>query len=242
MLLAFETVARTASACVCADDGTVTQYRDLAGGEAEIGLVRMLQELIETHGRPSAVAVAAGPGSFTGLRIGVTAARTLGWIDAVPVHPVDSLRARALQQGDGLWWVLMPLKRDTFFHGLFEVVGGRIEALVETVAVDDAAEPAPHPRLREATAIGALVGARPRTIARWCPQAVLGSPAGLDARGVALAARLVPAVPWNLVLPDYHQDAAPVLQRARALLSTGIPATAIPASPTTDHGPRTTDT
>src|SRR4051812_6483335 len=135
MLLAFETVARTASACVVDDAGAVIDERDLGGGEAEIGLVSLLDALVRAHGRPSAFAVAVGPGSFTGLRIGVSAARTLAWLEGLPVHPVDALAARALQEGDGLWWVLMPLKRDTSFHGLFEVAGGRCVALAETATI-----------------------------------------------------------------------------------------------------------
>jgi tRNA threonylcarbamoyl adenosine modification protein YeaZ len=115
MLLAFESIARTASACLVDQDGREVAYADLAGGEAERGLVPLIDGLIRRHGRPSAFAVAAGPGSFTGLRIGVVAARTLAWMEQVPVHPVDSLAARAAEAGEGLWWVLIPLKRDTTF-------------------------------------------------------------------------------------------------------------------------------
>src|SRR3954469_1312271 len=167
MLLAFETVARTASACVCDADGAVVDERDLGGGEAEVGLVALLDALIREHGVPSSIAVAVGPGSFTGLRIGVSAARTLAWLEGVLVRPVDALAARALQAGDGLWWVLMPLKRDTSFHALIAVAGGRCEILAPTATIAHDAPPDLHARTREATAIGPLLAAKPDLAPRW---------------------------------------------------------------------------
>jgi hypothetical protein len=58
----------------------------------------------------------------------------------------------------------------------------------------------------------------------------LGDPAPLTARGVARLAPQVPALPWDQVLPAYHQASAPELQRARAA--------ALPPSPTADPGQR----
>jgi tRNA threonylcarbamoyl adenosine modification protein YeaZ len=215
MLLAFETVARTASACVSDGVGEVVAERDLGGAEAEIGLVGLLDALIRERGRPDELAVATGPGSFTGLRIGVTAARTLAWLEGLPVRPVDALAARALQEGDGLWWVLMPLKRDTSFHGLFAVAGGRCETIAATATIAHDAPPTLHPRTREATAVGPLLAASADLVHRWSPGITLGASAPLRARGVALAARSVDPVPWDRVLPAYHQEPAPVLQRAK---------------------------
>jgi tRNA threonylcarbamoyladenosine biosynthesis protein TsaB len=216
MLLAFESVARSASACVVDDAGREIAFADLAGGEAERGLVPLLDGLIRRHGLPSALAVAAGPGSFTGLRIGVVAARTLAWVDHLPVHAVDALAARAAQAGDGLWWVLVPLKRDTTFHGLFRVRQGVVETLQATCASADAEAVTLPPEIRDAVAIGPALISKPDLAARWCPGITLGDPALLTARGVARLAAQVPAGPWDRVLPAYHQASAPELQRARA--------------------------
>jgi tRNA threonylcarbamoyl adenosine modification protein YeaZ len=223
MLLSFETVARTASACLT-DGAREVAYRDLAGGEAEVGLVALLDGLIHEIGEPERLAVAVGPGSFTGLRVGVIAARTLAWIDDLPVHGVDSLAALALEQGDGLWWALMPLKRDTSFHALFLVDQGRLTVLAPTRAHLDAETPDLHPRTLEAVAIGPALAAKPDLARRWCPGVALGSPAILTARGVAKAAAQVAPGSWRDVLPAYHLEAAPVLQRRRQ---------------TSDVGPRT---
>ncbi len=234
MLLAFESVARTASACVLDAAGREVAFADLGGGEAERGLVSLLDGLIRTHGRPTALAVANGPGSFTGLRIGVVAARTLAWMEQVPVHALDSLAARAAQAGDGLWWVVAPLKRDTTFHGLFRVSAGVLEVLQPTVASADAKAVVLHALTAQAVAIGPALTAKPGLAAHWCPGIALGDPAPLTARGVARLAPQVPAQPWDQLLPAYHQASAPELQRARAALlaNAGVAPAQIPGSST----------
>ncbi len=222
MLLAFECVARTASACVMRGNDEVA-YGDLAGGEAERGLVTllngMLNDLVNTHGKPTALAVALGPGSFTGLRIAITAARTLAWIEGLPVHGVDSLAASAAERGDGLWWVLLPLKKDTTFHGLFRVSHGIVETLQATVAAGDEQTPVLHPLTSQAVAVGPALLIKPGLAQTWCPGVQVGNASALTARGVARLAPQVPVVDWSALLPAYHQQPAPVLQRQQADLN-----------------------
>jgi tRNA threonylcarbamoyladenosine biosynthesis protein TsaB len=214
MLLAFECIARSAS-CVVTDGARELAYADLGGGEAEKGLVRLLDGMLRAHGRPAALGVALGPGSFTGLRIGITAARTLAWIEQLPVHGVDALAALAAERGDGLWWTLLPLKKDTTFHGLFRVSDGRVETLQATCTGLDAHSVTLHPDTAHAVAVGPALAAKPGLAERWCPGIRLGDPAALTARGVARLAPHVPALDWSAILPAYHQQPAPVLQRAQ---------------------------
>ena len=214
MLLSFECVARSAS-CTVTDGGRELAYADLGGGEAEKGLVSLLDGMLRTHGKPSALAVALGPGSFTGLRIGITAARTLAWIENLPVHGVDALAALAAERGDGLWWALLPLKKDTTFHGLFRVQDGVVTTLQATASGLDAFPVALHPDTVSAVAIGPALSAKPALAAQWCPGIRLGDPAALTARGVARLAPQVPALDWSAILPAYHQQPAPVIQRAQ---------------------------
>lgn len=209
-LLALEAVDRSGSACVW-DGGPIELRR--CPGPAEAHLVPIAADLLARH-RVDALAVAAGPGSFTGLRVAVLAVRTLAWLDRLMVHPVDSLAACAAMHGDGLWWVLLPLKRDTTFHGLFRVVGGRVEALVPTVAVPDDAPPELPAEARDAVAVGPALAAKPGLAERWLPGVRLGDPAGPDAAAVARIADQFPPQPWERILPLYHQEPAPVLQRA----------------------------
>ena len=214
-LLAFETVARSGSACVIGADGRELAFVDLAGVASERGLVPLVDSLIRAHGVPRELAVACGPGSFTGLRVGVVCARTLAWVEGLRVRAVDSLEALARARGDGLWWTLLPLKRDTTFHALFRIAGGRCETLRATATAADAEAIDLHPETAEAVAIGPALATKPELAGRWCPGVRLGDAAGVDARGVALAAADAPLVEWAALLPAYHQLSAPELQRRR---------------------------
>ena len=60
----------------------------------------LLQSLHVTPGQIDAVAVSIGPGSFTGLRVGVTFAKTFAWAGSAALVAVDTFQAIAQQAGD----------------------------------------------------------------------------------------------------------------------------------------------
>ena len=90
MLLAIETAETACSAALIADDGQVLEERhELVGrGHAE-RLMPMIADLLAGR-RPDSIVVDCGPGSFTGLRVGIAAARGLGLGWNIPVHGYSS--------------------------------------------------------------------------------------------------------------------------------------------------------
>lgn len=100
VLLAIDTAApRLQLALLRDDDRLDTLVEDMATGQAE-RLFPALGELLARAGARYAdltrVAVTTGPGSFTGLRIGLSAARGLGLALNIPVLGVPSLLALSL--------------------------------------------------------------------------------------------------------------------------------------------------
>jgi tRNA threonylcarbamoyladenosine biosynthesis protein TsaB len=82
-------------------------------------------------------AVAAGPGSFTGLRVGLTAAK--GWAEVFgkPIAAVNALEAVAAQSksAGGLIAPFLDARRGEVYGGLYERRGEQLESLSETVVM-----------------------------------------------------------------------------------------------------------
>lgn len=98
--LAIDTAAPRLHLALLRGDGNVDLSVDeLATGHAEIIFARIAQ-LLERNGLVYAnldrVVTTTGPGSFTGLRIGLSAARGIGLARAIPVIGVSSLVALSL--------------------------------------------------------------------------------------------------------------------------------------------------
>ncbi|MDR0510318.1 MAG: tRNA (adenosine(37)-N6)-threonylcarbamoyltransferase complex dimerization subunit type 1 TsaB [Rikenellaceae bacterium] len=103
-ILCIETATGRCSAAL-ARDGAVVAVRESDGGRDHArDLAVYVDELLRDAGKLSSVAVSMGPGSYTGLRIGVSLAKGLCYALGVPLIAVDSLlslAAVALEDGVG---------------------------------------------------------------------------------------------------------------------------------------------
>ncbi len=128
----------------------------------------------------SFVAVAKGPGGFTGTRIGVVAARTLAQQLEIPLFGVSALKALAASQpfeGKDIA-VMMPAKRAAVFGGIYRSDGqGDLQAVLEDAVVPEdqwarSLEAWEKPLQRVTTEIGAglaesVVGVMRLAQTRW---------------------------------------------------------------------------
>ena len=99
-VLAIDTSQAAVCACIMGDDGALLAHEVLpmTRGHSE-ALLPLVERVAKTAGLPFAqldrIAVVVGPGSFTGIRIGIAAARAIGLAAGVPVVGVSSLAAFA---------------------------------------------------------------------------------------------------------------------------------------------------
>lgn len=117
LILGFDTAAAFCAAAVLRGDAVIaTRHEDMARGQAE-RLIPLLEELLSETGATwrdlSALGVGIGPGNFTGIRIGVSAARGLALGLGIPAVGVSGCEARAfLAPGQR---VAIPAPRDQVF-------------------------------------------------------------------------------------------------------------------------------
>ncbi len=111
MLLALDTSTRMAGIALYDDDrGVLAEYNWHSGHQHTVELVPEVARLLERSGaRPadlSAVAVALGPGSFTGVRVALAAAKGLALAQSIPLLGVPTLDAIAYPHQAESWPVV----------------------------------------------------------------------------------------------------------------------------------------
>lgn len=141
LIFAFETSAKAGSVALLEDDKLLGESYQNTGLTHSKTLLLMGQELLKSCGKTpeevTAVAVASGPGSFTGVRIGVAAAKGFAWGRNLPCYGVSTLEAMAL--GFGAWHgyvcPVMDARRNQVYNGIFRVECGICTRITEDRAI-----------------------------------------------------------------------------------------------------------
>ena len=141
LIFAFETSAKAASVALLEDDRLLGECYQNTGMTHSQTLMVMAQDLLSQCGKTVSdvthVAVAAGPGSFTGVRIGVAAAKGFAWGAQLPCCGVSTLEAMAL--GAGIWsgyvCPVMDARRSQVYNALFRAENGSLTRIKEDRAI-----------------------------------------------------------------------------------------------------------
>ena len=140
-ILAFETSAKAASVALTQEGKLLGESYQNTGLTHSQTLMVMAQDLLRQCGvaisQLDAVAVANGPGSFTGVRIGVAAAKGLAWGAELPCVGVSTLSAMAVGLGAWQGYVcpVMDARRSQVYNALFHVDCGKYTRIREDRAI-----------------------------------------------------------------------------------------------------------
>ncbi len=217
-ILALESSALACSACLTEDDFLLAQSYENTGLTHSVTLLPMAEELLKRCGVElkdvDVIAVAAGPGSFTGVRIGVSAAKGLAWALDKPCAKVSTLEAMAwnLVSVPGRLCPVMDARREQVYNARFVSDGAAVTRLTpdRAISLEELAEEVKN--LREEQI---LVGDGAELCYKWFREN--GIPARMCAPtlrfqaawGVARAgwekARAGELISAHDLVPDYHR-------------------------------------
>ena len=141
LILAFETTAKAGSVALLEGGKLLAESYQNTGLTHSQTLMVMAEDMLKASGKTmadvSAVAVAEGPGSFTGVRIGVAAAKGLAWGGQIPCYGVSTLEAMAESLGayQGYVCPVMDARRSQVYNALFYVNCGTCTRIREDRAI-----------------------------------------------------------------------------------------------------------
>ena len=141
LTLAFETSAKAASVALTENGKLLGESYQNTGLTHSQTLMVMAEDLLKQCGKTvsdlTAVAVAEGPGSFTGVRIGVAAAKGFAWGRELPCYGISTLEAMAVSLGawEGHVCACMDARRSQVYNALFLVKGGAVERVTDDRAI-----------------------------------------------------------------------------------------------------------
>jgi tRNA threonylcarbamoyladenosine biosynthesis protein TsaB len=119
-------LARAGERSASGDDFEVIEIMPLVGGTFSAQLIPQISELLSAHGFTKhdidAFAVASGPGSFTGLRIGLAAVKAMAEVLGKPIAAVSLLEVCVFTSGaEGKVMAALDAGRSDVYVGEYEI-------------------------------------------------------------------------------------------------------------------------
>lgn len=140
-ILAVDTSATSASVCVAQENKIIGEFSINTSLTHSQTLVPMIEQVSEKTGisldNIDAIAVNAGPGSFTGVRIGVAAVKGIAFSRNIPCVSVSTLESMAYNMLDSecIVCAVMDARCSQVYNALFKVSNGEVERLIEDRAL-----------------------------------------------------------------------------------------------------------
>ena len=141
LILALESSAKAASVALMEDEKLVAQYSQCSGLTHSRTLLPMVDDMLKNTENTVAgvdlIAVAHGPGSFTGIRIGVSTVKGLAWAADKMCVGVSTLEAMAWHgvPAGGIICPVMDARRSQVYNALFEIKDGKPVRLCDDRAI-----------------------------------------------------------------------------------------------------------
>lgn len=139
MLLSMDSSAVTASVALTDGDEIIKSEFVNSGLTHSETLLPMITRVMDSrkYSELDGIAITAGPGSFTGVRIGVATVKGLAFNDDIPCFSVSTLEAIAYNFVDknAVVCAVMDARRMQFYNALFKVQNGKVERLCDDRAI-----------------------------------------------------------------------------------------------------------
>ena len=136
-ILAIDTSNLTLGVALVKDGKVIAEHISHLKKNHSVRAMPAIDELLKECGLEpndlTQIAVAKGPGSYTGVRIGVTIAKTLAWSLNIPIKTVSSLEVLAANGRffQGLICPLFDARRGQVYTGLYQYRDGKLHGLEE---------------------------------------------------------------------------------------------------------------
>lgn len=144
MILSLDSSAVTASVALTEDNKVIKSEFVNSGLTHSETLLPMIKRVMQGHSfnELDAIAITSGPGSFTGVRIGVATVKGIAFEHNIDCYSVSTLEAIAHSFENGVICAVMDARRMQFYNALFEVKNGVVSRLCDdrAISIDDLSE------------------------------------------------------------------------------------------------------